>query len=137
MQLDALHFALSFKQQGCQHQLHHSGHHASNDEENFNYRRQTTSRSCNSTLYILPQALSGKGKQQGCQHQLRHSGHHAPIDEETSMTAVKRLAGHEACHLTFCLKRHIANPRCSLLHKHYPISGSFVRSWHHALSFQN
>ncbi|KAM0986023.1 hypothetical protein ACFX14_013265 [Malus domestica] len=33
MQLDALHSASSSKQQGCQHQLRHSGHHASNDEE--------------------------------------------------------------------------------------------------------
>ncbi|KAM2166915.1 hypothetical protein EV2_040088 [Malus domestica] len=53
---------------------------------------------------VLERAPSGKGKQQGYQHQLRHFGHHAPINEETSMTAVKRLAGHEACHLTFCLK---------------------------------
>ncbi|KAM2824537.1 hypothetical protein COP1_034436 [Malus domestica] len=30
-----------------------------------------------------------------------HSSHHAPIDEETSMTAVKRLAGHKARRFTF------------------------------------
>ncbi|KAM2824536.1 hypothetical protein COP1_034435 [Malus domestica] len=37
MKLNALHFASSSKrqgqQQGCQHQLRHSGHHASNDKE--------------------------------------------------------------------------------------------------------
>ncbi|KAM1458123.1 hypothetical protein ACFX13_036077 [Malus domestica] len=57
---------------------------------------------------------ASSSKQQGYQHQLHHSGHHAPIDKETSMTAVKRLADHEACHLTFYLKRATVakKPKC-------------------------
>ncbi|TQE10883.1 hypothetical protein C1H46_003456 [Malus baccata] len=47
---------------------------------------------------------ASSSKQQGRQHQLRHFSHHASNDEETSMTAIKRLAGHEARRFTFCLK---------------------------------